>query len=433
MKIYSFPRGGIPYDDPAAPQKDSAVNAFLPAISVVPLGNPVGDVLPVVTHGGIVKEGMLIGRASKPGAVNAHASVPGKVLRKVSWKDRDGLENDALVIKMEGAFEKLGRKEDIFQWNALSSYDLSRIFSELGIVEMEKNGRPLSEMISAARKEKENMTLVVRCVFDDPWLVADYALCRERLSAVIEGAAIAAKAASRVSQIIIAVSHREKELGEELLAEAGKWEYPAALMLTGSRYPQRNNRELELALRIYEKKEGLDLGSFLILGPAVLAAAYDAVKHKKPVLDRYVAVGGSAVRFPQIMKVRIGTRIGELIEQCGGFIEKPYRIVTGSPLSGREVMFLDEPVGKTCYAIAAMSKSQAAIHGQQNCINCGECRDVCPVGLDPQNIYKRIKALGLENVGVTGCHGCGCCKIVCPSALPLSEIILENNQEEMIA
>ncbi|MDR1869984.1 MAG: SLBB domain-containing protein [Treponema sp.] len=433
MKIYSFPRGGIPYDDPTAPQKDSVANAFLPAISIVPLGISSDGVYPVVTPGALVKEGMLIGRASKTGTVNAHASVPGKVLRKISWKDNDGLTTDALVIKMEGAFEKLGRKEELFQWNGMSGPDIQRTISELGIVEMEKNGRPLSEMISAARRKSKKLTLVIRCVFDDPWLAADYALCRDRFDAVIEGAAIVAKAVFNVSQIIIAVSHRENELGETLLNEMKKYEYQSALVLTGSRYPQRNNRELELALRIYEKKEEMDLGALLILGPAVLAAACDAVKHKRPILDRYVAVGGSAVKRPQIMRVRIGTRIGELIEQCGGFSDKPYRIVTGSPLSGREVMYLDEPVGKTCYAIAAMTKAQAAIHKQQNCINCGECRAVCPVGLDPQNIYKRIKNLGLDNLGTTGCYGCGCCKIVCPAALPLSEIILEKKQEGKIA
>jgi len=203
-------------------------------------------------------------------------------------------------------------------------------------------------------------------------------------------------------------------------------------VLTGSRYPQRNTRELEIALRVYEKKEGLNLGAFFILGPAALAAVFDAVKFKKPILDRYIAVGGSAVKNPQIMKARIGTRIGELIEQCGGFSEKPLRIAAGSPLLGREVKYLDEPVEKTCYAIVAMSKAQLSFRspGQQNCINCGECRTVCPIGLDPQNIYKQIKMTGNEKSGITGCHGCGCCKVVCPSALPLSETILEFSPEE---
>jgi electron transport complex protein RnfC len=428
MKIYSFPRGGFLYDDPTAPSKNEVVNAFLPALSVIPMGGNAKRVYPVVSVGDTVKEGMLIGRASGSGAVNAHATVPGKVIRKVSWKDRDGLNNDAIVISMEGAFEKLGKKEETYNWAGISGYDIQRIISDYGIVEMENDGRSLSDIISSGRRDKEKITLVIRCVFDDPWLAADFALCNERLYEVIEGAAIIAKAISKVTQIVFAVSHQENELAQRLVSASYKLDIPSSLVMTGSRYPQKNSRELELALRIYEKKENIDLGSLLIFGPAVLAACYDAVVHKKPILDRYVAVGGSAVNHPQVMKVRIGTRIGELIEQCGGFSQWPQRIVMGSPLSGREIMYLDEPVGKTCYAIAAMSKSQATLYKQQNCINCGECRAVCPVGLDPQNIYKRIISLE-DNTGASGCHGCGCCKIVCPSALPLFETILEGNRE----
>jgi len=429
MKVYSFPHGGIVYDDPAAPQKNAAVDAYLPSLSVIPLGYNNKKAYPVVSPGETVKEGMLIGRSAGvgTGTVNVHATVPGRVVRKISWNDCDNINYEALVIKMEGSFEKLGRKEEVFPWNGMNAYDLQKVISEYGVVEMENYGKPLSETISSARKE-EKLTLVIRCIFDDPWLVADYALCRDRFNAVIEGAFIVAKACLKVTRIIIAVSHPEKELGQLLLSEAGKNNIPSSLVLTSSRYPQRSKRELELALRIHEKKENQKYGSFLILGPAVLAAAYDAVVYKKPILDRYVAVGGSAVKRPQIMKVRIGTRIGELIEQCGGFNEKPERIVTGSPISGREVVYLDEPVVKTCYAVAAMSKHQTAFHKQQNCINCGECRAVCPVGLDPQFIYKRIKAVQVNDGLSTGCQGCGCCKIVCPSALPLLETIFEKNQ-----
>jgi electron transport complex protein RnfC len=336
---------------------------------------------------------------------------------------------------MEGSFDKLGKKEEVYTWNGVNGYDLQKIISDQGIVKMENPERPLAEMISKSRKE-EKITLVVRCVFDDPWLAADYSLCRDRMNAVIEGAGIVAKACLKVLQIVFVVSYRDKQLGQELLSKAGKLEIPSLLVLTGSRYPQRKCRELELALRVFEKKEKVNLGSLLILGPAVLAAAYDAVVYKKPVLDRYVAVGGSAVKTPQIMKIRIGTRIGDIIEQCGGFIDKPEKIITGSPFSGREVVYLDEPVGKTCYAIVAMSKSQAAIHAQQNCINCGECRLVCPARLDPQSIYKLLvkqsfsKKIETDYAITSSCHGCGCCNIVCPSALPLLETIFKNKEEE---
>jgi len=81
-----------------------------------------------------------------------------------------------------------------------------------------------------------------------------------------------AKACVKVTQIVFAVSHHEQELGEQLLSAAGTINIPSSLVLTGSRYPQRNDRELKLALRSYEKKENADLGSLLILGPAGLAA-----------------------------------------------------------------------------------------------------------------------------------------------------------------
>jgi electron transport complex protein RnfC len=383
-----------------------------------------GRAFPVVSVGDMVKEGMLIGRARGQGSANVHAAVPGRVIRTVSWQMAAGFTNDALVIRMEGGFERLGRREEIFPWEALSTYELQRIIAEHGVVEMEGSGRPVAELISSHRSSREALTLVVRCVFDDPWLAADYVLCRERLKAVAEGCRIMIRAAN-AGRALFVFSHGEKELGEALLAEAEGWDTPSSLVLTGSRYPQRNRRELELVLRAYEKREALELGALFILGPATLAAVHDAVKLKKPILDRYVAVGGSAVKQPQVMKVRIGTRIGELLAECGGFVDKPKRIAAGSPLLGRTVSGLDEPVMKTTYAVFAIPGSQTGALAERNCISCGECREVCPVGLDPEELYKQ----GGQDAGKDGgeaetCHGCGCCEVVCPSRLPLSRVIL---------
>ncbi|MDR0732422.1 MAG: SLBB domain-containing protein [Treponema sp.] len=421
MKVYSFPRGGFSYDDHTAPRRDPSVVAYLPTISVIPLiHNDGGRVQPVVSVGDTVKEGLLIGW----GHTNVHATVPGKVIRRVSWKNVCEQEIEALVIRMGGTFEKLGKKEEIFPWEGLSSQDLRRIASDYGVVEMEGSGRSLADMLFSRSGGKEHRSLVVRCVFDDPWLAADYMLCKERSTAVVEGSLIAAKMAG-VHRIVFALSYKEKELGERFLrgiagtlTEGGP--IPVSLVLTGSRYPQRNHRELEIALRNYEKREMINLGSLLILGPATLAAIYDAVRLRKPVLDRYIAVGGSAVKKPQVMRVRIGTRIGDVFAECGGFVAKPRRIASGSPLQGRIVADLDEPVVKTTYAAFAMLDNQAGFFNTQNCIGCGECRAVCPVGLDPEDLYKKIGHVSPEN---WGCHGCGCCELVCPSRLPLAAAI----------
>ncbi|MFP3042713.1 SLBB domain-containing protein [Treponema primitia] len=435
-KVYTFPRGGIHFEDPSAPSRDTCVTAFLPALSIFPLVHHTGSrALPVVSVGDSVKEGMLIGQARDPGSANIHAAVPGKVIRTVSWKMIEGHTNEALVIRLEGTFDKLGRREEIFPWLGLTPAALQSLISEYGIVAMESSGLPASELIASFQAQGGPRTMVVRCVFDDPWLAADYVLCRERLKAVVEGSVIAARAAL-AERIVYAVSEKEQKLGDLFLAEASAFDIPASVAIVGSRYPQRNRRELELVLRIYAKRESFDLGNILLLGPATLAAIHDAVKMRRPILDRYVAIGGSAVKKPQIMKVRIGARIGDLFEECGGFIGTPKRIATGSPILGRVVQDLDEPVIKTTYAVFALLEDRTGDGKVRNCISCGECRAVCPVGLDPEELFKAAEntapdaVMGSYGPVMAGrCHGCGCCDVFCPSRLPLSTVITNYARE----
>jgi electron transport complex protein RnfC len=296
---------------------------------------------------------------------------------------------------------------------------MQRIISQYGIVEMEGSGVPVSDLISAHRGKDTHLSIVVRCVFDDPWLAADYVLVHEKLDRVAEGSVITARAA-RADRIIFVVSQGEEELAARFTEKADPFGVAVNVMVVGNRYPQHNQRELEYALRQFEKKEGLELGNLLTLGPATLAAVFDAVKLKKPILERYVAVGGSAVKTPRVLKVRIGTRIGELFDQCGGFAGSPACIATGSPLSGKPVADLDEPVLKTSYAVFALLEKHKGLGA--GCIGCGECRAVCPVGLDPEALYKASK-LGMTDPMAGACHNCGCCDLVCPSRIALSASI----------
>ncbi|MFZ5367992.1 MAG: SLBB domain-containing protein [Spirochaetota bacterium] len=426
MKVYRFPHGGLELEDPTVPPADKSTIAFLPTLALIPLTqHPGAEAVPLVDIGSSVQEGMLIGRGHGTGSANIHASIPGKVLKILSWKLADGRTTQGILVRLEGAFDKLGKKKDNYHWQGLSSFDLLRIFSEKGLVEMEAPGRPLVEIIRDATNQSKTVSLVVRLIFDDPWLVADYVLAQERIDEILIGASITAKASS-ANHIIFAVSDQELELAERITQRAAELGIQIKTIITGSRYPQRNSRELKTVLQHYQKNESLDLGAFCICGPATLAAVYDAVVQNKAILERYVAVGGGSIKHPQVLRVRIGTRIGDLISQCGGFLVQPKKIATGSPLKGMVVHDLDEPVTKTTIAIVALTEEQIGGETIHDCTNCGECRAVCPVGLDPEYLYK-LALLERDSEALihkaNTCHGCGCCEVVCPSRLPLSSTI----------
>jgi electron transport complex protein RnfC len=433
MKTYKFPSGGISFEDATAPLASESVLAFLPNISIVPLKQHAGEAAsPVVRVGDTIREGELLARSQGAGSADVHAPLPGKIVQTHSWNLSSMQKSDAYVIKFSGAFEILGKKETVFSWDDLPPFQLRDLIRKAGVVEMSGSGRPLQDMFTEKCGENRTRSLVVRCVFDDPWLAAEMSVCKERPTAVAEGACIAARAAG-ANRIIIAVSKNQIETGKILLEEAKKWDSTVKLVAVGSRYPQRGRRELEIALRKYERKTIEALGALLVTGTAELAAVYDAVKLRKPLMTRFIAVGGSAVKHPSIINARIGTRIGELFQQCGGFKKEPERIGFGSTLLGRKAVSLDEPVSKTTYAVFAEGpqplsflKKFPFMRRGASCINCGLCRTVCPVGLDPDGVYKRLTTSGFNDTYsylAAKCHGCACCEAVCPSRLPLCTVI----------
>ncbi len=60
---------------------------------------------------------------------------------------------------------------------------------------------------------------------------------------------------------------------------------------------------------------------------------------------------------------------------------------------------------------------------EKPCIRCGECAQVCPVLLLPQQLYWYSCAdneAKLRSFGLMDCIECGCCDLVCPSHIPLT-------------
>jgi electron transport complex protein RnfC len=397
-----------------------------------------------------VEEGMLIARRQGCGSANIHSPVPGEVIQTINWSLTDNFVSSALVIKLAGKFDRLGRIEQARENADLSQFEMRQILDEAGIVEMDGEGRPVCDIFSEYDNMQSRFTLILCCVFDDPWLSADRVLCKERTVPVAQGCILTAKAAG-ADKICIAVSKGDEEIAEILLSEIKTAGFPCETAVVSTKYPQSFERELETSLRDEKSSKNKQTSSavpLLVLGPATFAAVYDAIIFGKPVLDRYVAIGGNAVENPCVLKVRIGSRIEDVFKECGGFVKQPESFVMGSPMSGRRVYTANEPILKTTNIVYANSVSFGSkiaktlasklsidlsaknsssswinrILSEKRCISCGECRRVCPASLDPEDIYKRRRNGKHSDTLIPiliRCNGCGCCESVCPSYLPL--------------
>lgn len=81
-------------------------------------------------------------------------------------------------------------------------------------------------------------------------------------------------------------------------------------------------------------------------------------------------------------------------------------------------------VSKSTNCVLVAAAADIRLRGAElPCIRCGDCADVCPAGLLPQELHRFVRNandVGLGRLGLADCIECGCCDHVCPSQIPLT-------------
>jgi len=406
----------------------TAVNAFLPGVACVLLKQHAGkSARCVVGRGDRVREGMVIGRSEGPKSADVHAPIPGLVLdvRVVALPEGDSAE--AVVIALDGSFDRLGRREERYLWKSMARRDVLGAIRDRGVVDTEHPGEPLFDLLSYQR---DTGCLVLNAIESEPYLRTESFILRRRGAEVIEGLGIIRKVISPARTFVVTEApsrDKAKEAGEaeELsallpkgLGQEGGWTVEPIRL--EPRYPQDMPAQL---LEAIESSRGKGAGEFLIVKPSTALAVYEAVVLAKPMIERYITVDGGALRKPAILKARIGTPIRNLIEECGGFSHEPARLVLGGPFRGFAVSDLDAPTTKTTSAVLALDKREIGSAKILPCIRCGSCADACPERLDPQILFRLVERGRIgeaRELGLDLCSTCGSCSYVCPSRVPLA-------------
>ncbi|MBQ7285682.1 MAG: RnfABCDGE type electron transport complex subunit C, partial [Alphaproteobacteria bacterium] len=188
--------------------------------------------------------------------------------------------------------------------------------------------------------------------------------------------------------------------------------------------PQGGEKQLIAAITKREVPSGklpLDVGC-IVQNVGTVFAVYEAVMKNKPLFERVVTVSGDTCKHPANYKVRIGTPISYLIEKAGGLAENTAQIILGGPMMGSSASNINAPITKLTSGVLMLSDDLTHKGDETDCIRCGKCAQVCPMGLEPFLIGRLMRGQHIEELKSTqvlDCIECGCCAYTCPARIPL--------------
>jgi Na+-translocating ferredoxin:NAD+ oxidoreductase subunit C len=425
----TFPQGGIHPSDNKATCSMVVVPSAIPLQAIFPLSQHIGvPAKPVVVPGDKVKVGQLIAEAGGFVSANIHSSVSGTVKKIDDVLDVTGYKKLAIYIDVQGDewLADIDRSSNLNTDMTLSADKITEKIKAAGLVGLGGAAFPTHVKLSVGKIPPE--FLLINGAECEPYLTSDHRTMIECAPQVIVGVKLLMKCMN-IKKAIIGVEANKQD-AIDLLGQCAENEPGIEVVGLKMMYPQGGERQLVKALigrEISPPPRGLpiDVGA-VVINISTAAAVYDAVQKNKPLVERIVTVAGKSVRSPGNFRVRFGTSIRQLVDAAGGLPENATKVTAGGPMMGRAFTDLDTPVTKGVSGIVIYTGQDGFRGPLTNCIRCGKCVSVCPLGLEPYLVAalsERSNFERAEEEKITNCCDCGCCAYICPANRPLVDYI----------
>lgn len=396
-----------------------AVKMDIPSEVVIPMVMHIGaPANPIVKVGDRVLVGQKIAEAGGYISAPIHSSISGTVKKIEERLASNGSYVKAITIFSDGLMEVAPTVKPISVTDTTSFVEAIK---ESGIVGLGGAGFPTHVKLSVKNLEQIE-EVIINCAECEPYITSDTRTMIDDIELIEEGVNLLERFLL-AKKIIFGIEDNKKEAIESLKTIQCK-DPSVFIKVLSSKYPQGGEKVLiynTTGKIIPEGKLPLDKG-IVIINITTLATIAKYIKTGMPLVEKVVTVDGTAVKNHQNVIVPIGTKLKDVFAFCGGFINKPYKVLCGGPMMGVTVPNIDEPILKTTNAILALDEKEARIPETSNCIKCGRCINNCPLHLNPTIFAKAVDLKQPEDLlkyKVNLCMECGVCSYVCPAKRPL--------------
>lgn len=252
--------------------------------------------------------------------------------------------------------------------------------------------------------------IILNCCDDEPYVLSKTAMLINYKDEVIDGLNLIANALN--------IPKREVLIFKNFITNKyfKKDVYGIKVFKYRMQYP--------ISARLH-KREALEKA--LIVTPEICKAIYRAAIFKEPYTNKVVSVWGDSLSKPQILDLPLGTPVNDVLKKCEAN-ENITRVIASGVISG----YLTAPyLPITRYDNSITVVEEIPELKQNECINCGKCLEVCPVGLAPCYILQKPFKMWESRFFKTFhyCIECGCCSYVCPANIPLKSYIKSYNSQ----
>ena len=402
-------------------------SAQIPEQLIIPLRQHIGQAGKLIVNvGDKVLKGQALSVNDSPMSLSVHAPTSGTItaIKLMAIPHPSGLSETCIILTPDG--------EDTWQsrqicpdYKLLSKEKILEKIANAGIAGMGGAGFPTQIKVSTLAKINY---LIINAAECEPYITADDLLIQEHSPTILDGIKIIDHLLSP-KNILIGIEDNKPKAIDALQKATANIDHIQVCVIP-TKYPSGGEKQLIQILTGQEVPSGVLPSSVGIVmqNVATCFAIADAVINDTPLIKRVVTVSGQALEKPQNVWALIGTPVGFLTNQCGYQNSEKRHLIMGGPMMGFSLPHDQVPIIKSTNCILAPSEIEIASpfsstsSKEVECIRCGQCADVCPAQLLPQELQWSAKAKDqpqLDKLNLFDCIECGACAYVCPSQIPL--------------